>query len=222
MRLTRLLVLTAAVFLVSTLALGLTSPTPTPYPPWTSSVVKLQDTDDNTYCTAFVISKAKRFLMTADHCMVGEGGSTREAYVNGYRVKEIFHIPGADIAVLEVASGAVLGPPIAPDTKPITQGGEEFWSAGYSGGRTLSVIKQEVAFPTLMVPPMDGPFVLYFPAIRFGMSGGPIIRWNKQGPVSAVGVNSMAHQRGRFSITRPLSVLYDLLKDYYELPPVAP
>lgn len=185
------------------------------FPSYASSVVVLTLEGGQPVCSAFVINKAKRLVMTADHCMQ----TPDKRFVRVDQVVEIFHVPFLDVAILEVGAGNALSPALAPDPRPFTQAGQRAKAVGFANGTSLREIKLEVTFPTFFFSEASGPFVLLHPDIKFGMSGGPVIRESSAGN-GVVGVNSMIEDRAKLTMQRPFEIIYGFTREFWELPPV--
>ena len=173
--------------------------------PIRDAIVELKDKDGNTFCSAFVINKKIKLLMTADHCV------KTVPFVNKVEVEEVFHIPALDVAIIKAPN---LGSnQLSLDaTERVIKARETVTSYGYANGKSLKTVKQRVMIELLIIPPRDQ-FMLIAPAIIPGMSGGPVL--DVFGKV--VSINQMyGEPPSNVALSVPMTIIYPLSRHFWD------
>lgn len=167
------------------------------------SIVRLSINGGHGVCTAFVINQEKRFYLTDDHCI------DTDMAIGDASVEEVFHAPEIDIAVVQAVGPA--GVALKPFLGEITQA-DGYVAKGFANGlETMTEIKTRVVFPIFAVDQTHGTWMLTWPTVIPGMSGGPV--QNEAGEV--ITVVEVASPRYNLSISRPMSVIYEATKPYW-------
>lgn len=161
-------------------------------------------------CTAFVIDTKRRYLMTADHCLVADS----QPMVKGKLAWEVFHLPEFDISIIQ-ADAVWEIPALVPGvTAPVVD--QKLRGYGYAEGKNkIAEVDAEVIFPAIGLPGAESTFILYTPGVIPGMSGGPLMTSGK-----VVGVMQMVHKRFPLGLSRSIDVIYERTKDYWEVTPI--
>lgn len=170
-----------------------------------TSVVPLVSSTGDVFCSSFIIDTARKYLLTADHCLAGQ------PFVNGAPAEEVYHDQSLDVSVLK-APGLISGP--ALKASPVVEWYDPVTMIGYADGQVpAKKIKSQVLLPVVSVETIPGRWTVYEQVVIPGMSGGPIVR-NSDGTV--VGIVQLGSDKGKYSISRPIADVYESTKQFWE------